>query len=517
MSLPLYDLLVIGGGINGAGIACDAAGRGLKAGLCEQSDLASATSSASSKLIHGGLRYLEYYEFRLVREALHEREVLLKKAPHIVWPMRFILPYRRHLRPSWMLRTGLFLYDHLSHRDSLPNTKTLKFHHHPHTIATSDKTIETPTYEAAMPADSPLLPSITHGFEYSDCWVDDARLVILNTLQAQQAGADIHVRTRCDKAEIDQDGHWRLTLSNTHTGQQWQCRSKALVNAAGPWVESFIRQQTHQRPRYGIRMIKGSHLITRRLNTDHRAYILQNKDKRIVFVLPYQKDFSLIGTTDQQYHGDPANATISEAETQYLLDVIQDYFKQPLTRDDIVMSFAGVRPLCDDESDNPSAMTRDYTLDLAADSGAPLLSVFGGKITTYRKLAETALKMLAPYFPKMGPAWTADAIMPGGDIESREAYTQWLQQRYPFLSSRTAERYANSYGRLCEHFLANKTDWTEMGETFGADLTAAEVDYLVQHEWAHTAEDILWRRSKLQLQFHTAQITQLNNYLQRSR
>lgn len=493
MGLPLYDLWIIGGGINGTGIACDAAGRGLKTGLCEQADLASATSSASSKLIHGGLRYLEHYEFRLVKEALHEREVLMKKAPHIVWPMRFILPYRPHLRPRWMLRTGLFLYDHLNHRDSLPNTKTLKFDRMRPVESTSVNNTDPTAY-------SPLLPSITHGFEYSDCWVDDARLVILNALQAQQAGAEIHVRTRCEHAEVDQEGHWLLTLSDQITGHQWQCRSKILVNAAGPWVESFIRQQTHHQPRYGIRMIKGSHLITRRLNTDDRAYILQNRDKRIVFVLPYQKDFSLIGTTDQAYDGDPADAKISEAEIQYLLDVIKDYFKQPLTRDDIITTFAGVRPLCDDESDNPSAMTRDYTLDLNTDGGAPLLSIFGGKITTYRKLAEAALKMLTPYCPEMRPAWTETAIMPGGEIDSRELYAQRLQQHYPFLTPALAERYASSYGRLCEHFLADKADWAAMGEDFGAGLTAAEVDYLIKHEWAYTAEDILWRRSKLQLQ-----------------
>ncbi|ODC03206.1 glycerol-3-phosphate dehydrogenase [Terasakiispira papahanaumokuakeensis] len=507
MGLPLYDLWIIGGGINGTGIACDAAGRGLKTGLCEQADLASATSSASSKLIHGGLRYLEYYEFRLVREALHEREVLMKKAPHIVWPMRFILPYRPHLRPSWMLRTGLFLYDHLSHRDSLPNTKTLKFHAvDVNKSATADNT-------SPLTPESPLLPSITHGFEYSDCWVDDARLVILNALQAQQAGADIYVRTRCDHAEVDQEGYWLLTLSDQTTGQQWQCRSRALVNAAGPWVESFIRQQIHQKPHYGIRMIKGSHLITRRLNTDDRAYILQNQDKRIVFVLPYQKDFSLIGTTDQPYHGNPAEAKISDTEIQYLLDVIKDYFKQPLTHDDIVTTFAGVRPLCDDESDNPSAMTRDYTLDLSTDAGAPLLSIFGGKITTYRKLAETALKMLTPYFPKMAPAWTATAPLPGGDIDNRETYAQWLQQRYPFLTAALAERYASSYGRLCERFLADKTHWAAMGEDFGAGLTEAEVHYLIKYEWARTIEDILWRRSKLQLQLPKSQTMRLQEFI----
>ncbi|GAB2804160.1 glycerol-3-phosphate dehydrogenase [Halomonas shantousis] len=484
----VLDLFVIGGGINGTGIANDAAGRGLSVMLCEQSDLASATSSASSKLIHGGLRYLEHYEFRLVREALHEREVLLEKAPHIVWPLRFILPHRPHLRPAWMLRAGLFLYDHLSHRDSLPGARGLRF-------------------DSA----NPLQPAIKKGFEYSDCWVDDARLVVLNALQARDAGAEIMVRTRC-VAAAEENGVWRITLENTLTGETFTRRARALVNATGPWVESFIRGRTERKSRYGINMIKGSHIITRRINGDDRAYILQNKDNRIVFVLPYQRDYSLIGTTDVSYTGDPSQIRISDAEVDYLLEVINAHFREPLSRDDIVASYSGVRPLCDDESTLPSAMTRDYTLELD-DLGAPLLSIFGGKITTFRKLAEAAMVQLAPFFPDMGRPWTHDAKLPGGDIESRNTFRTRLLEGYPFLGDARADRFASSYGSLCRHFLDGARHVEDLGEEFGAGLTRAEVDYLMDHEWAQHADDILWRRTKLGLRFTPAQRERLIAYM----
>ncbi|MCG7601372.1 glycerol-3-phosphate dehydrogenase [Halomonas sp. McH1-25] len=488
----ILDLFVIGGGINGTGIVNDAAGRGLHAGLCEQGDLAGATSSASSKLIHGGLRYLEYYEFRLVREALHEREVLMKKAPHIVWPLRFILPHRPHLRPAWMLRAGLFLYDHLSRRNDLPGAASLRFG-----------------------ADSPLKPDIRKGFEYSDCWVDDARLVVLNAIQARDAGAEILVRTRCVGA-VEENGIWTITLEDHRDKSTFTRQARTLVNAAGPWVESFIRGQTRRSSRYAINMIKGSHIVTRRINTDERAYILQNRDNRIVFVLPYQQDYSLIGTTDIGYQGDPADIAISDAEIDYLLEVINDHFRDPLTRDDIVASYAGVRPLCDDEADNPSAMTRDYTLSLDRgqdDRSAPMLSVFGGKITTYRKLAETALAQLKPYLPTMGRSWTSEVGLPGGDIPGRLAYADELERHYPFLGRPRAERFASSYGRLCERFLTGKQSASELGEDFGAGLTRAEVDYLIDHEWARETRDILWRRTKLDLQLTEAQKRRLDDYL----
>ncbi|MGB8714133.1 MAG: glycerol-3-phosphate dehydrogenase [Onishia taeanensis] len=484
----LLDLFVVGGGINGVGIANDAAGRGLRVGLCEQADLANATSSASSKLIHGGLRYLEHREFRLVREALHEREVLLKKAPHIVWPLRFILPHQPHLRPAWMIRAGLFLYDHLSQRASLPSSKGLRF----------DDT-------------SPLKPAITRGFEYSDCWVDDARLVVLNALQAQEQGAEIMTRTRCIEAR-EEDGAWRITLEDRDTGRQITRRAKTLVNAAGPWVESFISGKTTRRSRYGIRMIQGSHLVVPRINVDERAYILQNHDGRIVFVLPYQQDFSLIGTTDRRYEGDPAKVDASDEETDYILDVVNAHFRETLSRNDIVTTFSGVRPLCDDESADPSAMTRDYTLDLD-DEGAPLLSIFGGKITTYRRLAEAAMGKLAPLLPSMGPSWTAERALPGGDIGSQDAFMARLVRDYPFLGESRARRMASSYGSLCLSFLGDAHREEDLGEAFGAGLTAAEVDYLLEREWARDAEDILWRRTKLGLRLSADEMNRLSRYI----
>ncbi|SHF14049.1 homodimeric glycerol 3-phosphate dehydrogenase (quinone) [Modicisalibacter ilicicola DSM 19980] len=484
----LLDLFVVGGGINGAGIANDAAGRGLQVGLCEQADLAQATSSASSKLIHGGLRYLEHYEFRLVREALREREVLLKKAPHIVWPLRFILPHQPHLRPAWMIRSGLFLYDHLGKRDSLPGSHGLRF---------DDS--------------SPLMPGIRRGFEYSDCWVDDARLVVLNAMQARDKGAEILVRTRCVEAREEQ-GQWHLTLEDTLTGERFERRARALVNAAGPWVESFIRGQAKRQSRYGIRMIQGSHIVVPRLNTDERAYILQNKDGRIVFVLPYENDFSLLGTTDVRYQGDPAAVSVSDDEIAYILEVVNAHFKVQLAGDDVVASFSGVRPLCDDESADPSAMTRDYTLDLDR-HGAPLLSVFGGKITTYRRLAEAALRDLGSVLPAMGEPWTATALLPGGDIGSQADFTRRLLHDYPFLGEKRARRFASSYGSLSLGFLEGCRASEDLGEEFGAGLTRREVDHLIANEWAREADDILWRRTKMALRLDESQRRRLADYV----
>lgn len=488
----LLDLFVVGGGINGVGIAADASGRGLKVGLCEQADLAQATSSASSKLVHGGLRYLEHYEFRLVREALREREVLLKKAPHIVWPLRFILPHQAHLRPAWMIRAGLFLYDNLGKRDSLAGSRGLRF-------------------DAA----SPLKPEFKRGFEYSDCWVDDARLVVLNALQARDKGAEILVRTRCIEAR-DENGEWRLTLEDVISGERFERRARALVNAAGPWVESFIRGSTTRKSRYGIRMIQGSHVIVPRINTDERAYILQNRDGRIVFVLPFDQDFSLIGTTDVRYQGDPAKVSASDSEIDYVLDVTNAYFKAQLDRSDVITTFSGVRPLCDDESADPSAMTRDYTLDLDR-RGAPLLSVFGGKITTYRKLAEAALRELEPLLPHMGEPWTAEAPLPGGDIGSQASFCAQLMRDYPFLGEARARRYATSYGSLCLGFLDGCQRVEDMGEDFGSGLTRREVDYLIANEWARDIDDVLWRRTKMTLRLDDSQRHRLVDYLEGKR
>ncbi|RCV89459.1 glycerol-3-phosphate dehydrogenase [Billgrantia montanilacus] len=491
-SRDLLDLFIIGGGINGTGIANDAAGRGLDVGLCEQGDLAGATSSASSKLIHGGLRYLEHHEFRLVGEALRERETLLKKAPHIIWPLRFILPHRSHLRPAWMIRAGLFLYDHLGKREQLPGSRGVR-----------------------LGTNSPLKPEIMRGFEYSDCWVDDARLVVLNAIQAREGGAEVLVRTRCTAA-YEEQGHWCIELEDLRTGERLRRYARALVNAAGPWVESVIREQTSRTSRYAIRMIQGSHLIVPRLNDDDRAYILQNSDRRIVFVLPYEDDFSLVGTTDRRYEGDPAQVTITEEEVDYLLGVVNGNFRRQLTRSDIISTYSGVRPLCDDESSDPSAMTRDYTLALD-ERGAPMLSVFGGKITTYRKLAEAALETLGRCLPAMGRAWTATEALPGGDIANQADFTQQLLDTYPWLGADRARRFARSYGSLCLRFLRGAGSEDDLGEAFGAGLTAAEVDYLIDHEWATCTEDILWRRTKLGLRLTPRQIEMLQQYIRNHR
>ncbi|MDE3735418.1 MULTISPECIES: glycerol-3-phosphate dehydrogenase [Pseudomonas] len=486
----VYDLAVVGGGINGVGIAADAAGRGLSVFLCEKDDLAQHTSSASSKLIHGGLRYLEHYEFRLVREALAEREVLLAKAPHIVKPLRFILPHRPHLRPAWMIRAGLFLYDHLGKRKHLPASRGLRFG-----------------------AGSPMKAEITHGFEYSDCWVDDARLVVLNAMAARERGAHVHTRTRCVSARRSK-GLWHIHLERAD-GSLLSIRARALVNAAGPWVARFIEQDLKQSTPYGIRLIQGSHIIVPRLHDGEQAYILQNEDRRIVFAIPYLERFTLIGTTDREYHGDPASVAITPEETRYLLEVVNRHFKRQLSEQDILHSYAGVRPLCDDESADPSAVTRDYTLALSAHPGdAPLLSVFGGKLTTYRRLAEAALEQLTPWFPLAKGAWTATAPLPGGEkMESRSALVEALCASFGWLPTHIARRWVNLYGSRCWHLLRDVRELADLGEHLGAGLYTREVDYLCQQEWAVSAEDILWRRTKLGLFMSASQQARLSQYL----
>lgn len=486
----IYDLAVIGGGINGVGIAADAAGRGLSVFLCERDDLAQHTSSASSKLIHGGLRYLEHYEFRLVREALAEREVLLAKAPHIVKPMRFILPHRPHLRPAWMIRAGLFLYDHLGKREKLPGSYGVRFG-----------------------AGSPLRAEMLRGFEYSDCWVDDARLVLLNAMAARERHAHIHTRTRCVSARRSK-GLWHLHLERAD-GSLFSTRARALVNAAGPWVAKFLQDDLKQKSPYGIRLIQGSHIVVPRLHDQEQAYILQNEDQRIVFVIPWLERFSLIGTTDREYQGDPAKVSISEEETAYLLKVVNAHFRKQLTPGDILHSYSGVRPLCDDESDQPSAITRDYTLSLAGAPGeAPLLSVFGGKLTTYRKLAESAMELLAPNFPHLCPAWTAKAPLPGGEnMDSREKLAEQLIARFGWLDRELAERWVSTYGSRTWRLLDGVQRQSELGEHLGAGLYTREVEYLCREEWAMQAEDILWRRTKLGLFMTPGQQARLQDYL----
>jgi len=488
-----YDLAVIGGGINGVGIAADAAGRGLKVFLCEKDDLAQHTSSASSKLIHGGLRYLEHYEFRLVREALAEREVLLAKAPHIVKPMRFVLPHRPHLRPAWMIRAGLFLYDHLGKRKRLGASRSLCFG---------------PGY--------PLKPAITRGFEYADCAVDDARLVVLNAMAAREKGAHIVTRTRCLRAERV-DGVWQVELQHAD-GSLQSIRARALVNAAGPWVASFIKDDLKLDAPYGIRLIQGSHLIVPRLYEGEHAYILQNEDQRIVFCIPYLDRFTLIGTTDREYSGDPAQVKITEAETDYLLKVVNAHFNHQLSRADILHTYSGVRPLCNDESDNPSAVTRDYTLALSAGEGqAPLLSVFGGKLTTYRKLAESAMAELKPYFTQMRASWTATAPLPGGeDMTTAQALTDAILAQYGWLPVDIAKRWAVTYGSRVWRLLDGIQGPEDLGQAIGGGLFSREVDYLRSEEWAVDAADILWRRTKLGLFTSPAEQQALHDYLEKA-
>ncbi|MCL6270214.1 glycerol-3-phosphate dehydrogenase [Sansalvadorimonas sp. 2012CJ34-2] len=466
-----YDLVIVGGGINGMGIARDAAGRSLKVLLCEQNDLASATSSASSKLIHGGLRYLEHYEFRLVREALKEREVLLSIAPHLVRPMRFRLPHAPHLRPAWMIRAGLFLYDTLAKRVTLPGSRGVHLN-----------------------GQSPLQPSFTKAFEYSDCWVDDARLVIANALCAKNHGAVILPQTTCKSAVRNEEG-WSVTLADAE--QEFQITCKALVNAAGPWVSDFVESKLNEKPEYGIRMIKGSHIVVPALHSGEEAYILQNKDKRIVFVIPWQGQWSMVGTTDVEYIGDPSEVAPSDDEVAYLVDVVNSHFNKTIATKDIVYSFSGVRPLCNDESNDPSAITRDYTLTVSDESERfPLLNIFGGKLTTYRRLAESALAKLKPWFPDMSPSWTGLSPLPGGEISSQKEFASKLVSDKPWLPIEVAERYASSYGDLCYSFLNGREKLDDLGQSFGNGLYAAEVDYLITQEWASTPEDILWRRTK---------------------
>ncbi|MTI13550.1 glycerol-3-phosphate dehydrogenase [Sansalvadorimonas verongulae] len=466
-----YDLVIVGGGINGVGIARDAVGRGLRVLLCEQNDLASATSSASSKLIHGGLRYLEHYEFRLVREALQEREILLANAPHLVRPLRFRLPHAPHLRPAWMIRSGLFLYDSLAHRESLPGSTGVKLN-----------------------GLSPLKSTFTKAFEYSDCWTDDARLVVTNAIAAREMGADVLPRTRCTCAQRTSDG-WQIMLDN---GQKTRTvLSKALVNATGPWVTNFIESSLQAKSEYGIRMIKGSHIVVPALHNGDEAYILQNADKRIVFVIPWQGKWSMIGTTDVEYTGDLSKITPDEKEVDYLLDIVNRHFTAQIAQSDIVYKFSGVRPLCNDESDDPSAITRDYTLTVSEEREEfPLLNVFGGKLTTYRRLAESALKKLHIWFPKMGKPWTHSTPLPGGNISSQSCYAQQLIKEKSWLPKSMVIRFASSYGELCQQFLGNCQSLADLGQHFGNGLYQAEVDYLLKHEWATTADDILWRRTK---------------------
>lgn len=482
------DLLVIGGGINGVGIAADAAGRGLSVLLCEQGDLGGATSSASSKLIHGGLRYLEQYHFRLVYQALAEREVLLRNAPHIIRPLRFRLPYRPHLRPAWMIRTGLYIYDHLAKRVSLP-----------------------PSAQIKMDQQSPLKQDIKICFEYSDGWVDDSRLVILVAQQAQQAGAGLFPQTRCISAQNCKN-HWLVRLEHGN-GACTEVRTRALANATGPWVNRLSYQDLAIPQKNTLRMVKGSHIVVPRLRDQSCAYILQHTDGRVVFILPYQQDFSLIGTTDVDYTGDPARVSVSEQEVDYLLEVVNSYFCQSLARHQIMHSFSGVRPLLNDQQPDARNVSRDYRLEFThTNQQAPLLTVFGGKITTYRRLAQAAVNKLGDCLD-IGPPWTETATLPGGDFNDLAGLNQSLDQQYPGLDRVLIQRMARQYGTLSHRVLKGCRTVSELGLHFGHELYQREVDYLCEYEWASCAEDILWRRTKLGLYFNPEQQQQLEAYL----
>lgn len=491
----VFDLLVVGGGVNGCGIARDAAGRGLSVLLCEQGDLAEATSSASTKLFHGGLRYLEHHEFRLVRKALIEREILWRAMPHISWPMRFVLPHHRGLRPAWLLRLGLFLYDHLGGRRHLPGTDVLDLSTHPVGL--------------------PLRETFTKGFEYADCWVDDARLVVLNARSAADMGASIRTRTRLQSARRDR-GLWQATLRDTETGEMRTAGARALVNAAGPWADQVAGNALGQQNPPKLRLVRGSHIVTRRLYDHDRCYVLQTDDGRVVFTIPYEGDFTLIGTTDREQREDVAAARCSDEEADYLCGIVSGYFRESVRRQDIVWRFAGVRPLLDDGSASASAASRDYTLEVEDAGGvAPLLTVLGGKITTYRRLAEAALAKLAPYFPNAGDAWTAGASLPGGDFapEDEPRLLANLRARYPFLDKRWAWRLWRAYGTEAAAMLDDAREAGDLGRHFGWCLTEREVSWLAAREWARSADDILWRRSKLGLRFTNAEAASLANWL----
>jgi glycerol-3-phosphate dehydrogenase len=493
-----YDLAIIGGGINGCGIARDAAGRGLSVYLCEQADLASGTSSAATKLIHGGLRYLEYYEFRLVREALMEREVLWRIAPHIIWPMRFVLPYRRHLRPAWLLRLGLFLYDHLGGRKLLPPSRTLDL--------------------GTDPAGKPLKPAqSTLGFEYSDCWVEDARLVVLNARDAADRGATIRTRTRLVAAERDAT-LWRLTAQDRRRGGGDETvAARILVNAAGPWVREVQKVTQGRDAPAHVRLVQGSHIVVPRLYEHDRCYMFQNADDRIIFVIPFESDFTLIGTTDKDYAGDPGQAKASAAEIAYLCAAASEYFATTITPADVVWTYSGVRPLYDDGATAAQAATRDYVLELDA-RGAPLLSIFGGKITTYRRLAQHALEKLAPYLPATAgprPDWSGETPLPGGNFPVRgfETLVAELVRDYPWLEPVQCRRLARAYGTRARAILGSARTRQDLGRDFGGGLSEAEVLHLMREEWAEEAADIVWRRSKLGLRLSQEQMAALETFM----
>lgn len=491
----VYDIAIIGGGVNGCGIARDAAGRGLKVLLAEQRDLAIGTSSASTKLIHGGLRYLEHYEFGLVRESLKEREVLLSMVPHIAWPLRFVLPHHKGLRPAWLIRLGLFLYDHLGGRKILPGCRTLDLR--------KDE------------AGKPLRDTFTKAFEYSDCWVDDARLVVLNAKDAAARGASVYTRTTVTGAKPE-NGSWIVTLRDEETGTERTIRAKTLVNAAGPWVADVLSRSIGVNSKASVRLVKGSHIVIPKKFAHDRAYIFQNSDQRIIFAIPYEQDFTLIGTTDVDFKDDPKDVRISDGEIAYLCAAASDYFAEPVKPDDVVWTYSGVRPLYDDGASAAQTATRDFVLDLHAKAGeAALLNIFGGKITTYRHLAEEALSKLTPYLPGMAGTWTIGAALPGGDFEvgGHATLIESLTAKYPFLAPKMAARLVRAYGTLAEKVLGDASSIEDLGRHFGTDLYEREIVYLMAEEWAVGGDDVLWRRSKLGLRLTDAERRAVSDWM----
>lgn len=512
----MYDLFIVGGGVNGCGIARDAAGRGLTVALAEKGDLASATSSASTKLFHGGLRYLEYFEFNLVRHALEERETLLRAMPHISWPMRFVLPYHGSMRfesstptsrllntfmpwmkgrrPAWLIRLGLFLYDHLGGRKILPATSTLNLQDRIEGEALDEK------FEKA--------------FEYSDCWVEDSRLVVLNARDAADRGADIMVRTKLVGATRFED-HWEVAVEDSDTGDIRALKAKMLVNAGGPWVGDIIHQKVRINSSEGVRLVRGSHIVTKQLFEHGKCYFFQGVDGRIVFAIPYEADFTLIGTTDEEHPDPDSKAECTAEERDYLLDFVNQYLRKKVSAEDVIWSYSGVRPLYDDGQNSATAATRDYTLKVDQAGGAPILNIFGGKITTYRKLAEDALDKISPFFKSMPGHWTAGVHLPGGNfaVDGFESLVGQLREEFPFLSEFCARRLVRAYGTDSWNILAETATREDLGEFFGSGLSEREVVWLMEKEFARTAEDVVWRRNKLGLRMSSKEISRLDAYM----
>ncbi len=488
------DIFVIGGGINGCGIARDAAGRGYSVRLAEMNDLASGTSSWSSKLIHGGLRYLEHYKFKLVRESLGEREVLLKMAPHIIWPMRFVLPHHSSMRPAWLLRLGLFLYDHMGKRKLLPGTKQINL--------TTD------------PVGKPLKAIFSKGFEYSDCWVNDARLVVLNAQDAREHGAIIETRTKVVSARREK-GYWCISTENCRSGEISEHKARLLVNASGPWVDKVLGEALKSDRSNNVRLVQGSHVVVPKIHDHDRAYIFQNADNRIIFALPYEQDYTLIGTTDHDYQGDPADVKITQSEMSYICSSASEYFEKPVDVNDVVWSYSGVRPLYDDGATEAQEATRDYVLRADGDE-LPVINVFGGKITTYRKLSESMMEKIEALIGVRSASWTASSHLPGGDFEvaDYDLLVSKLEQEFEFLDSLLAKRLIRSYGTNAWTLMKGALNIEDMGQDFGGTLSAREIEYLMKHEWAECAEDVVWRRTKLGIRLDENLIAVIDEWMQ---